>query len=343
MLLKSTPLSVTSRILVAFASGALVAAFFLPVWRIDLFAPQYPEGLKMNIWINKLSGDVDVINGLNHYIGMKPFSAADFPEFSYLPYVVGFFMLLGMLVSITGNRRFLFLYLLLTVIGGALAMYDFYMWEYNYGHNLNPTAPIQVPGMSYQPPLFGHKRLLNFDAYSFPDVGGWIVIGAAGMAFVVWFLEWYKQRKVSRLKITTALLLLPLIFFSSCSVQPEPFKYGTDNCHACKMGVMDPKFGGEIITTKGKVYKFDDIICMVRFLKSDAIKKEDIKQNLVINFKKENEFIDVKKASFFISNDLRSPMGSNAAAFISDEEANTVKDKMEGQLMKWDEVYKKIQ
>jgi len=64
---------------------------------------------------------------------------------------------------------------------------------------------------------------------------------------------------------------------------------------------------------------------------------------LVINFKKENEFIDVKKASFFISNDLRSPMGSNAAAFISDEEANTVKDKMEGQLMKWDEVYKKIQ
>jgi copper chaperone NosL len=64
---------------------------------------------------------------------------------------------------------------------------------------------------------------------------------------------------------------------------------------------------------------------------------------LVINFKKENEFIDVKKATFFISNDLRSPMGSNAAAFTSDEEANTIKNKIEGQLMKWDEVYKKIQ
>ena len=80
MLLKTTPLSVTSRILVAFASGALIAVFFLPAWRIDLFAPHYPEGLTMNIWINKLTGDVDVINGLNHYIGMKPFSEAVYAQ-----------------------------------------------------------------------------------------------------------------------------------------------------------------------------------------------------------------------------------------------------------------------
>jgi copper chaperone NosL len=343
MLTKTNPLSVTSRILVAFASGALIAVFFLPAWRIDLFAPQYPEGLMMNIWINKLTGDVDVINGLNHYIGMKPFSEADFPEFAYLPYVVGFFMLLGMLVAITGNRRFLFLYLLLTVLGGALAMYDFYMWEYNYGHNLDPKAPIQVPGMSYQPPLIGHKRLLNFDAYSFPDVGGWVVIGAGAMAFVVWFLEWYKQRRSSRLHIATIFTFLPILFFTSCSAQPEPFKYGTDNCHSCKMGVMDPHFGSEIVTTKGKVYKFDDLICMVRFLKSNSLKQEDIKQTLVINFNKENDFIDVKKAAFFVAADLRSPMGSNAAAFTSNEEANTVKSKMQGELINWEEIYKRIQ
>ena len=88
-------LSITSRILVAFASGALIAVFFLPAWRIDLFAPQYPEGLMMNIWINGLSGDVEIINGLNHYIGMKHISVDMFPEFKYLPWVVGFFMLLG--------------------------------------------------------------------------------------------------------------------------------------------------------------------------------------------------------------------------------------------------------
>ena len=123
-------------------------------------------------------------------------------------------MLLGMIVAITGKRRFLLLYLVLTVIGGALALYDFYMWEYRYGHNLNPEAPIQVPGMSYQPLLFGHKRLLNFDlAYSFPDVGGWVVMGAAALAFAVWFFEWYKQRKSSRKKIPVAALLIPVLFF----------------------------------------------------------------------------------------------------------------------------------
>src|ERR1051325_7744415 len=111
-------LSITSRILVAFASGALIAVFFLPVWRIDLFAPQYPEGMTMYIWINNMTGDIDIINGLNHYIGMKHISVAMFPEFKFLPYVVGGFMLLGMTIAITGSRKFLFYYLLLTIVGG---------------------------------------------------------------------------------------------------------------------------------------------------------------------------------------------------------------------------------
>ena len=85
-------LSIPSRILVAFASGALIAVFFLPAWRIDLFAPQYPEGLSMYIWINKLSGDVEIINGLNHYIGMKHISADMFPEFKFMTPFFNFFM-----------------------------------------------------------------------------------------------------------------------------------------------------------------------------------------------------------------------------------------------------------
>lgn len=343
MNLQSNHLSVTSRILVAFASGALIAVFFLPAWQIVLFAPQYPEGLTMNIWISKLTGDIDVINGLNHYIGMKPFSEADFPEFAYLPYVVGFFMLLGIIVAITGNRKFLFLYLLLTVLGGALAMYDFYMWEYKYGHNLDPSAPIQVPDMSYQPPLIGHKRLLNFDAYSYPDVGGWVVIGAAIVAFAVWFIEWYKQRRLKKEAFPAILLLIPLFFLESCSAKPEPFNYGKDNCYTCKMGMIDPKYGGETITKKGKIYKFDDLVCMVRFLKSGGIKTDEIKQNVIINFEKENDFIDVKNTFFFISSELRSPMGSNAAAFGTEQAAQKAKTDKEGLLMKWEEIYNKIQ
>lgn len=188
-------LSIASRILVAFASGALIAVFFLPAWRIDLFAPQYPEGLSMYIWINKLSGDVEIINGLNHYIGMKHISAEMFPEFKYMIYVVIFFMALGMTAAITGKRKILLTYIIATIIGGLLVLYDLYRWGYEYGHNLDPKAAIQVPGLTYQPPVLGHKRLLNFDAYSFPDAAGWIVIGAGSLTIMIWLVEWYRNRK----------------------------------------------------------------------------------------------------------------------------------------------------
>jgi copper chaperone NosL len=338
-------LSVTSRILVAFASGALITVFFLPAWRIDLFAPQYPEGLMMNIWINGLSGDVDVINGLNHYIGMKHISVDMFPEFKFLPYVVGFFMLLGMAVAITGNRKFLLAYLILTVIGGVLAMYDFYKWGYDYGHNLDPKAAIQVPGLSYQPPLFGHKRLLNFDAYSFPDVGGWVVIGAAVLAFIVWFVEWYKSRKFKSKNskgFASAVSSLPLLLLLSCTAKTEPFTYGKDNCYFCKMGIVDPKYGGEVVTKKSKVYKFDDFVCMVRFLQSNVLKEEEVAKKVVINFEKENDFLDVNKTIFWVSPELRSPMGSNAAAFATAQAAEKARSGKDGQLFSWDELYKKI-
>jgi copper chaperone NosL len=325
----------------------LVAVFFIPIWRINLFAPQYPEGLSMFIWINNITGQVDIINGLNHYIGMKHITVAMFPEFKFLPYVVGFFMLLGMIVAITGKRNFLFYYLVLTVVGGALAMFDFYKWGYNYGHNLDPTAPIQVPGLTYQPPLFGHKRLLNFDAYSFPDIGGWIVIGAAILAFAVWFFEWYHQRKemnklrtVSKVAVAAAALMF---FLSSCSNKPQPFNYGKDVCDNCKMTIVDPKFGGEILTKKGKVYKFDDAVCIIQFLKSSQVKDVDIAQKLVINFQKQNDFIDVGKASFLFSSGLKTPMGGNTAGLASQAEAEKLKTSSPGELLSWSEVYDKLQ
>jgi copper chaperone NosL len=186
-------LSTPSRIIIAVVSLCIVAAYFLPVWRIDLFAPQYPEGLVLKIWLNNLSGDVDIINGLNHYIGMKKINVGMFPEFSFLIYLVAAFILYGLVIAITGSRKILFSYLVVSAIGGLLAMYDFYQWGYDYGHNLNPEAPIKIPGMGYQPPLIGHKKLLNFDAYSMPDVAGYIVIGVVFIAAVIWFLEYRKK------------------------------------------------------------------------------------------------------------------------------------------------------
>ncbi len=330
-------LSVASRILVAFASGALIVVFFLPAWRIDLFAPQYPEGLTMNIWVNGLSGDVNVINGLNHYIGMKHITVDMFPEFKFLPYVVAFFLLFGMTVAITGKRKFLFIYLVLTAAGGILAMYDFYQWGYDYGHNLDPKAPIQVPGFSYQPPVIGHKRLLNFDAYSFPDVGGWVVIASGTLAFVVWFAEWYRHRnKDSRAgSPVVGASLLPLLFFISCSTKPEPFQQGKDVCSFCKMDLSDTRYGGELLTKKGRIYKFDDLHCMTAFLRSGSVEGKAIAQLLVINFQKPNTFLEADKAIFVVSLGLKSPMGGNAAGFETKEAAIAFAKDKQAEILDW--------
>src|SRR5215213_7916966 len=97
--MKKNKMSLVSRIAIAVASLALSAVYFMPVWFIFLLAPQYPEGLTMNIWLDKITGQVDIINGLNHYIGMKHISADMFPEFKYLIYILCFFTLFGLLVA----------------------------------------------------------------------------------------------------------------------------------------------------------------------------------------------------------------------------------------------------
>ena len=104
-------MSMRSRAIIAAGSLAMIIMYVVPVWSIYLIAPQYPEGLSMQIWLNRITGQVDIINGLNHYIGMKHINVGMFPEFKFLPYIVGFFMLLGMIVAISGKRKFLFYYL----------------------------------------------------------------------------------------------------------------------------------------------------------------------------------------------------------------------------------------
>lgn len=141
-----------------------------------MWAPQYPEGLEMKIWIDNITGDVKIISALNHYIGMRHIEVSMFPEFGYMIYIVGFVIGFGVLVSIINRRYMLITYVGLIIVCGIAALVDFYLWGYDYGHNLDPTAAIVVPGMAYQPPVIGTKQLLNFTAFSGPDLGGWIFL-----------------------------------------------------------------------------------------------------------------------------------------------------------------------
>lgn len=184
------------RSLMILASLVLLLVFFAPIWRITLVAPQYPDGITMYIWINQISGattgTLQNINILNHYVGMQLIVPDSIPELRYFQWVLVFMVVLGLIVAIINKKSTYLIWVLLLVLLGAAAIYDFYLWEYDYGHNLSPRAPIKVPGMAYQPPLFGKKTLLNFEAFSYPHWGGLFI----GLSMIFAFAAfWFKNEK----------------------------------------------------------------------------------------------------------------------------------------------------
>lgn len=324
------------RALFFIGSAILFLVLSQPIWRIELDAPQYPEGLVLQIHADKLAGDVDVVNGLNHYIGMRTLHAEDFVEFKVLPFIFIFFGALGLIFAFINNRKLLYTWVVLFAIFAVLAMVDFWRWEYDYGHNLDPKAAIQIPGMSYQPPLIGFKQLLNFGAYSVPDIGGWIMITSGILALVASIIEW---RGVKKLKSGMAVLLTFSLFsLNACNVGPKPLQMGKDLCQHCKMTLTDARFGAEIITKKGKVFIFDDVVCLKAYKQNNIKDPNDIKEIVFINFLNKNQFISSDKAFFLKSDALRSPMGSNLAAFENIQQIEKVTVDFEGESLLWNDI-----
>jgi hypothetical protein len=205
-------LQASTRIISLVSAILLGIVIFLPIWRIDLTAPQYPEGLYMQIYANKLGGDVDVINGLNHYIGMNHIHEKDFIEFKVLPAIILTLAGFGILTVIINRRWFYNTWFGCLLAFGVIAMIDFYQWLYNYGHNLDPAAAIKVPGQSYQPPLIGYKQLLNFGAYSMPDSGGWLFIAAGVLMLIGLVIEIRKAKTAVKKTLSSRPAGLALLF-----------------------------------------------------------------------------------------------------------------------------------
>ena len=222
-----------SRLAFVLSSALLAVVFVVPVWRIDLLAPQYPEGIGMLIRVNTITGlkpnDLANINGLNHYIGMKEIVPAAIPVLDIMPIVLGVLIVLGLLAAVYGRMWAGWAWLGTMAAAGIAGMYEFWKWSYDYGHNLDPKAIITVPGMSYQPPLLGSKQLLNFTATSWPDVGGVL----AGVAFVIaiaamlWSVRKAKHSAVTGtnpLRVALAAgvaLILPMSAGSQVVVSPD--------------------------------------------------------------------------------------------------------------------------
>ncbi len=338
--MKTNRLKKATRIILFLCGLSLIAVLYVPMWSIELNAPQYPEGLSLAIYANRLGGNVDIINGLNHYIGMKTLHEKDFVEFSVLPYFILFFAAAFVLTALIGKRKLLYILFMLFVSFGVLAMVDFWRWEYNYGHDLNPEAAIKVPGMSYQPPLIGYKQLLNFGAYSMPDIGGWIfvLVGVLLLLLLIIELRSVKKMKLSADTVKLMVPIISLLFLSSCKTEPKPINMGKDSCDFCKMTISDNRFGAEIVTKKGKAYKFDDTHCLLSFLHSKMIEQKEIADVYFIDFSNEHAFVKADQAFILHSELFRSPMNGNIAAFANEDSMKKLMQQYSGKSITWREL-----
>jgi copper chaperone NosL len=188
-----------SKILMLLAALAMSLLFVFPMWKIFLEAPQYPEGLEMHIWVNKLGGNSEYalqnFNILNHYIGMEKIHADSFAELKYMPYIVYFMMATGVIIAFLNKRSLVMAWFVTLLFAGAAGLIDFYLWLVKFGTNLDPQAPIKVPGMTYIPPFLGSKQLLNFRALSLPAEGALGIIIPMVLAVVVIYIEFIHRKK----------------------------------------------------------------------------------------------------------------------------------------------------
>jgi copper chaperone NosL len=328
-------ISQISRIILALGSLSVIACFWLPLWEIKLWAPQYPEGLTIEIWHNALKGDVEIINGLNHYIGMKHLKVEMFPEFTFLKYIIGAFILWGLFVAYKGNMKWLFMYCVTLILGACIALIDFYRWGYDYGHNLDPTAPIQVPGMAYQPPVIGYKDLLNFTALSIPSTGGWIVVALGAFSILVFGMNWLKNKKLKSNNLALILLLSISFIVSSCGKKSIFIDYGKVDCDYCKMKIMDSKFGVLIFNEKGRKFQFDDINCFHRYEEESKFKS----QETYVSCKNEpGKLVPIENAYFIQSEMLKTPMASGFAAYSNKEAASIDAATFQVSVLNWKQI-----
>jgi hypothetical protein len=195
------PLEPGPRLLLIAAAALLVAVYFFPLWNLTMFAPQYPEGLRLDIYSYRLEGgndgqDIKEINVLNHYIGMRDLVAEDFTEFKWLPFAVGVLGLLYLRAAVLGTTGRLVDVLVLNMYFSAFALWSFGHRMYVYGHNLAPTAAVKVP--PFMPPMFGYKQLANFEVYSYPQAASYAMGVSSLLVVVAFVLAWRADRRAAR-------------------------------------------------------------------------------------------------------------------------------------------------
>src|SRR4051812_30269872 len=190
------PLNLVSRLFLLAAAATIALSIFYPLWKMHLVAPQYSDGLDLYIWSYKIQGGgyngqhLAEINNLNHYIGMKKIEQADFMEMRWMPFVFGLIILMTLRSVVFGEMsNVLDLFALFTYFG-LFSIASFWYRLYQYGHNLDPQAPVKIK--PFTPLLIGAKQIANFREYSFPQLGAYLLCLAV---FCILLAGWFSRKE----------------------------------------------------------------------------------------------------------------------------------------------------
>ena len=192
------PLTVAPRALLVGAALVLAATLLQPLWNLTMFAPQYGDGLRLDIYAQHLQGgndgqDLKEINLLNHYIGMHDLTNENFAEFKWMPFVIGALALLFLRAAAHGRVAPLVDAVVMFTYFGLFSLWSFGSKLYSYGHELAPTAPVKVAPFS--PPMYGYQKIANFEVYSYPAAGSYLMFATAGLLFAALFAAWWNGRR----------------------------------------------------------------------------------------------------------------------------------------------------
>ena len=197
------PLQPRTRVILLLLIIPILLSYWTPLWTIRLKAPQYPNGLQVDIYSYKIVGghggqDINEINELNHYIGMRKLARSEFVDLDWIPFVLGILVLLTLRQAALGDLRGLIDLVVLTGYVSAFAFARYVLQLYLFGHNLDPSAPVKIA--PFMPVVIGRKQLANFTTYGLPNGGTFLMaIFAIGIT-VLTIAEW--RRYASRTPVT---------------------------------------------------------------------------------------------------------------------------------------------
>jgi copper chaperone NosL len=358
----------SSRLILGLGALLLIPAYWLPLWSIRIVAPQYNDGLGMFIGLRDIWGhgrhDIQNINILNHYIGMKPIDPAVVDVLTIMPWVVGFLIVAGLLVAAIGHRWLVAGWLVAFALLGTAGLVEFHSWNVDYGTNLDPMAPIKIPGMVYTPPMLGTKQLLNMSTTSLPSWGTLMI----GLAFLSGVLALLNERfgwlgsarptdsgrrsaarggRVRAVTAGTATAMLALLVVAAGCTQSqasaevradvEPFPAG-EPCAYCDGVIEEARFGGQLTTTDGARFRFMTVECMAGFILEGRVEESRIDRVEVVDYGHGERLIDAREANYVKMQFERSPSGLNIAAVETERVAATLHYFHGGTRMGWQDV-----